>query len=276
MTLKNIVWLASYPKSGNTWTRAFLVNYLLDAEKPVPINEMHRLTLGDSLTKSYEMVARGPVTGMGPEQILRIRPHVLRAIANNGADINFVKCHNANTKAFGHTLIPPEYTRFAIYIVRNPLDVVPSYSRHFGLSLDKTVFTIGHPANTTLSDDKNVKQFIGTWSDHVESWAGAKRFPLHVMRYEDMKADPVKSFGALVKKLGLTFDQARLEKAIAHASFKELKRQEEEYGFIERSANNYSFFHGGQTDGWKSELTPEQIAKVRQDHGKVMRKYGYF
>ena len=66
-------------------------------------------------------------------------------------DMNFIKTHNANTTAFGHTLIPTALTRFAVYIVRNPLDVVLSYARHFGMSHDKTIYTIAHHGNTTLT-----------------------------------------------------------------------------------------------------------------------------
>ena len=276
MTIKNIVWLASYPKSGNTWTRAFLNNYIINADKPVPINEMHRFAFGDSMTAFYEKVNRGPLLGLSAVDILKLRDKVLRGVAQNGADMNFVKTHNVNGTAFGHVLIPPALTRSAIYIVRNPLDVVLSYARHFGMSHDKTIYTIAHDANTTLTAGDTVKQFLGSWSKHVESWVGTKAFPVHVMRYEDMQADPENAFGALVKRLGLPVDRERLERAIQHASFKELKRQEETYGFIEQSQKSETFFHTGKTDQWKSELTPAQIARVRQDHGKVMRRYGYF
>jgi len=276
MSAKNIVWLASYPKSGNTWTRAFLVNYIVNADKPVPINEMHRFSMGDALARTYVMVNKGPLNGLSEPAILKLRGAVLRGIAGNGADINLVKTHNVNDRAMGVTLIPAEFTRMAVYIIRNPLDVVLSYARHFGLSVDKTVYTIAQQMNTTARDDKNVKQFLGTWSRHVESWVRTKAFPVHVMRYEDMLADPETAFGALVQKIGMPADPDRLAKAIEFSSFKELKRQETEYGFIERSASSETFFHTGTADQWKEALTPDQVAKVRADHGKVMRRYGYF
>ena len=276
MNPKNLIWLASYPKSGNTWTRAFLNNYVVNADKPVPINEMHRFTFGDSITALYEKVHGGSLNGLNEQAILRIRAKLLLRIAHNGADLNFLKTHNVNDKAFGQVLIPPPLTRLAIYIVRNPLDVVLSYARHFGMDHEKTVATIAHPHNTTIRDENTVKEFIGPWSVHVDSWTRTKAFPVHVMRFEDMKSDPQKTFGALVRKMGLPFDPERLDRAIEHASFKELKRQEETYGFVEQSRNSATFFHAGKTDQWKTQLTPELVEKVRQDQGKVMRRFGYF
>ena len=171
---RSIVWLASYPKSGNTWLRIFLANYLLNAERPVPINEVHRIGLGDAVEATYRMVAQGLFDPSDLHQVLALRPRVLKAIVANGADINLVKTHNRRGRALGVMLIPPELTRSAIYIVRNPLDMVLSYARHYGLSIERAVEAIGRSDNALGSADGAVYQFLGNWSDHVRGWTRAK------------------------------------------------------------------------------------------------------
>lgn len=276
MASKSIIWLASYPKSGNTWTRAFLANYILAKDEPVPINEMRRFTFGDSMIGVYEKVHGGSIAGLSDEQILHVRARMFTGLSANGADMNFVKSHNINGVVHGCGLIPPHLTRLAIYILRNPLGVIPSYSRHFGMDVDQTIHAISHSLNSSKGNDNNVREYMGSWSEHVGSWAKTKKFPVHVMRYEDMLKDPQKTFGKLVRKVGLPFDKDQLDKAIEFSSFKELKRQEKTYGFIEQSDNSESFFHSGASDAWKDELTEKQISKVRELHGKTMQRFGYF
>jgi hypothetical protein len=274
-SLKSIVWLASYPKSGNTWCRIFLANYLLGALEPIAINEVHRIGIGDSVAGAYRIVAGGRYD---PEDIrghLRLREKVLRGIVGNGADLNFVKTHNAKDRAFGVDLILPRYTRAAVYILRNPLDVVVSYARHYGQTPAKAALSISRTDNTTAADATSVKQYLGSWSDHVTGWTGTRDFPVHVMRYEDMKADAPAAFAGLLGFLGIPVDAERLERAVRFSSFDEMKRQESVTPFIERSASLDRFFHTGESGQWKDALTPEDVAFLRERHGRVMAKFGY-
>ncbi len=273
--LKNIVWLASYPKSGNTWARIFLANYLLGTLQPIPINEVHRIGIGDSVAPAYRKVAGGRFDPADTIGHLRLRERVLRGIAANGADINFVKTHNARDRAFGVELILPRYTRSAVYIIRNPLDVVVSYARHYGQSPAEAAQAISRADNTIAADPTSTAQYLGTWSDHVRGWTGARDFPVHVMRYEDMKADPHGAFAGLLGFLGVPVDPERLDRAIRFSSFDEMKRQEQATGFIERPQNADRFFHTGETDQWKQALPPEAGALLRERHGAVMAKFGY-
>lgn len=273
--LKNIVWLASYPKSGNTWSRIFLANYLLATLEPIPINQVHRIGIGDSVANAYRIVAGGRFDPMDTMGHLRLREKVLRGIVNNGADLNFVKTHNARDRAFGVELILPRYTRAAVYILRDPLDVAVSYARHYGQTPSDAARAISRPDNTTAADPTSVKQYLGNWSDHVTGWTGTTDFPVHVMRYEDMKADPEKAFAGLLGFLGIPADAGRLERAIRFSSFDEMRRQESVTPFIERSANLDRFFHTGETGQWKETLSPEDVAFLRERHGDVMSRFGY-
>ena len=129
---RTLVWLASYPKSGNTWLRAFLANYLIDGTEPVSINDMQKISFGDSSAPAYADLGRCNPATLTPAQVVALRDRHLERVSGN-APINFVKTHNAHTRIAGRRLIPARLTRAAIYIIRDPRDLVLSYADHFGL-----------------------------------------------------------------------------------------------------------------------------------------------
>ncbi|MEQ9242681.1 sulfotransferase domain-containing protein [Roseovarius indicus] len=272
---KNIVWLASYPKSGNTWVRIFLANYFANEDKPLSINDAGRFGFGDSAASMYRQVAGGPIDPNNKRQILALRPHLLKAIASNGASVNFIKTHNVDSQVFGVDLIPPQPTRTAIYIVRNPLDVTLSFARHFAMSHDAAVETMGRSNYVTESNAKQVTEYRASWSDHVTSWTQEKRFPVVLLRYEDMLQDPVKAFEGMLTRAALPVDRARIEKAVRFSSFEEVSKQEKEGGFKETSEVADQFFTFGTSGQWQTELAPELVEKVRKQHRKMMKKHGY-
>jgi len=273
--MKSIVWLASYPKSGNTWLRVFLANYIYNSEKPVPINQIHRVGIGDSNSKAYRLVTKEVLDPTNPMQGARIRPAVLQAIVNNKADINLVKTHCDNAIAYGVKLIPPELTRSAVYIMRNPLDMIVSYASHYGNTIDEAIEGIGRKDNSLLGGGETVYQYLGTWSNHVIGWSKARKFPVLMLRYEDMLKDPYEVFDRVVHHIGLPIDRDRLERSVRFSDFKLLQEQEKKTSFVENSDNQELFFRSGKSEQWKTELTSDQIAQIVQDHGRVMKKYGY-
>lgn len=273
---KSIVWLASYPKSGNTWMRVFLANYLANTGKPLSINQVHRFGIGDSIAKTYHMVAGREIDLNNIDLTLQLREKVLRGIVANNADVNFVKTHNIRSTAMGVELIPSKYSRSAIYIMRNPLDMLLSYSRHYAMTVEETVEAICNPHNANAADHTTVFQFLGTWSDHVKTWTETSSFPVLALRYEDMLEKPTETFGKALEFIGLVPELDRLEKAIRFSSFDELSKQESTSGFAEKSPFADKFFASGQSGQWKTKLKDAQIQKVRRNHRKIMKKYGYY
>ena len=272
---RNIVWLASYPKSGNTWVRIFLGNYLLNPETPMPINRINQLGMADSSAQMYRAVATGAFDPADPMQALRLRGRVLDGIVSNGADVNFVKTHNIRDRVFGIDLIPARLTRSAICIIRDPRDVAISYARHFGHTLEAAVASIGRSNNTTAGRGDTVKQFLGSWSEHVTNWTRVRDFPVLTLRYEDMRADPEAAFANALTHIGVPVDSERLERAIRFSSFDELRRQEEKDPFVERSNKSERFFHTGKSGQWRGVMPDALVEKIHRDHGAVMRDFGY-
>jgi hypothetical protein len=274
-TRRSIIWLASYPKSGNTWTRLFLANYLSNAAEPVPINAAHRFAMGDGIVKMYNLVAGRAIDPQDLSLALRLRDGVLRGIVANNADVNFVKTHNARVAPEGVALIPDRYTRSAIYIIRNPLDMVLSYARHYGITHEDAAGKICHPDNANLPTETSVAQYLSSWDTHVKTWMAYAPWKRLLLRYEDLLDDPEAQFTKVLELVGVPVDAERLARAIRFSSFDELSKQEEAEGFIERPKESDKFFRKGQKDQWKTDLDPALADMIREKMGETMKRYGY-
>jgi hypothetical protein len=273
-----IVWLASYPKSGNTWLRAFLHNLMLDPPEPFPINELTRFTIGDTNKAWYANLLGKRVDelrGLSHEEWARLRPHVHQAFTRASPDSVFVKTHMFLGAAHGSPLITMEYTSGAIYMVRDPRDVAVSAAAHFGTDIDGAIRLMNDPAGCTPEAEVNAPQYYGTWSSHVDSWTRDRHPALLVLRYEDLLADPRGGFRQVADFLGLPAPPARLDKAIAFSSFDQLQKQEKTSGFSERSRVAEAFFRVGSAGQWRTRLTTAQIAALTGTHAEMMRKFGY-
>jgi hypothetical protein len=200
---------------------------------------------------------------------------VHRLLASLKPDTVFVKTHNAIATQDGIATVTPDVTAGAIYVIRNPLDLVISYADHYGLSLDQAVEAIASPENRVVTSASAVFQHLGDWSGHVRSWIEAPGLVPHLVRYEDLLADPQAGFAAIVRFLGLETPRARLRRAIRFASFDQVKRQERRHGFAERGRSSAAFFRQGRAQQWRQALTPAQIDAVTAAHGAVMERYGY-
>lgn len=269
-----IIWLASYPKSGNTWTRAFLHNLLMNPKEPADINALNRFCLGEDKAQYYTQFESRPLTELTFKEVMALRPKVHQLLTEAFPDSVFVKTHNFLGEIEGVPLVTMEHTAGAIYIVRNPLDVVISYSHHYGVDIDTAIEQMNNPLMGTPTTEMVVRQVYGSWSMNVQSWTQVPMPSLHVMRYEDMYSQPFQTFATLARFLGLNPPRERLQKAIDNSSFKALQRQERQHGFIERSANS-RFFREGRPGQWRKALSEEQIARIVEVHREQMARFDY-
>lgn len=272
-----IIWLASYPRSGNTWLRAFLHNLLRDPKQPYDINRLTDFTLIDADARWYAQFDPRPASQYTKEEVAALRPRVHEAMTRSFPDSIFVKTHNALLEDRGTALITMEHTAGAIYVVRNPLDVAISYAKHFGVSQDEAIEAMNRPGNETLGGQEHfVYEVFGSWSQHVHSWTARPAPNLHIMRYEDMLAEPEKSFGRTAAFLGLSVTPERLRRAIANSRFDVLRRQEQKAGFKERSLKADRFFRAGSAGQWRKVLTPAQVEALVEAHREQMTRFGYW
>jgi hypothetical protein len=273
-----IIWLASYPKSGNTWLRAFLHNFMRNASQPIEPNRLNELTLGDGQERFFLPFTGGrPTAELGLQEIAALRSKVQQGLAASSPDSVFVKTHNWLGADHGIPCIDMRYTAGAIYVVRNPLDVVLSVADHFGLSIDQAIAQMADPEARTANLPRRVPDVMSSWSNHVKSWTQQRNPRLHVMRYEDMLAKPLPTFTKLARFLGLQqASRDRIERAIRFSSFDTLQQLESSKGFVERSAHSQRFFRRGQSGQWQETLSPQQIQSIASAHKAEMQRFGYW
>lgn len=277
--MSGFYWLASYPKSGNTWLRIFFANLRREAGGPVDINHLSTGRIASS-RELFDDVAGIESSDLLPEEIESLRPRVFRELARRSSRPLFFKIHDAYTvTSAGEPLVPADVTFGAIYVLRNPLDVAVSFAHHDGCSLDVMIDRMSDGELCWCADPRRLSiplpQRLLSWSGHVRSWLGADALQVHRLRYEDMSLEPEKAFAGAAAFANLPTDPGRIRTAIAASSFRELARQEAAHGFRERSRPGASFFRRGEVGSWRDVLSDAQADRILEDHGAVMREAGY-
>ena len=273
-----IVWLASYPKSGNTWTRAFvhnLIHVTSGTAQAQQINDLNQFSMGSAAKPFFEEVLGFAPTNQHRDQIAAARARVQQHVADAVEGLIFIKTHQGLVVDRGHVTINFAVTSGAIYIVRNPLDVAISYAHHLGRSIDRAIEFMNRQNAEVSGNDKQVYEVYGSWSQHVMSWTRKPHPAIYVMRYEDMLNEPQKTFGALARHLLFKPSDEQLTDAIDRSSFERLREQEEKDGFRERPEKAERFFREGRAGQWKEVLTPQQVQRIVDAHGEQMQRFGY-
>jgi hypothetical protein len=273
--MAGILWLASYPKSGNTWLRIFLANLILNEPAPVPFDRLPSVCPGEAQELWFRPFTDRPVSELSRLEIAKLRGQAQTRAAGLTNNIIPLKTHNYLGKDCGQPLIAMEVTRGAIYILRDPRDVALSSTEFFGVPLGQTIETMSDKNALGLPAKGMVYEAVSSWSNHVKSWTQRRLGKLIVVRYEDLLADPYGEFGNIAMKLGITTEKARIRRAVKHASFKTLQRMEKKTGFIERANASEMFFRSGRSGGWKDALTPVQANRIERDHREQMKRFGY-
>ena len=271
--LKRIIWISSFPKSGNTWMRSFLAHYLMPPGEAPDINNLRKFTTGDVRQDFFDAAVQGKFVAENPQEWLKVRPQALRLIAASKPNHHFVKTHCQAVKLMGQDLIPPEVTAAAIYIIRNPFDLAPSFARHQNADIDTTITRMADH-EMVMGTPQGIYEALGRWDEHVRSWTEAPGLSRHVVRYEDLLARPGKTFSDLLSKfLRISVDKPKLARTIKATSFEKMKKQENELGFFEKPEGMNSFFTKGTSGVWREDLTPEQVGRIRTEFLPVLEKW---
>jgi hypothetical protein len=287
------IWLASYPKSGNTWLRMLIANLAAKDDQPVGINDL-------SATGNIAS-ARGPFDDLllidsgllTHDEADCLRPRLYEELARGADDderdpretplaVRFVKVHDAYTMTpLGEPLLAgARGADGAIVIVRDPRDVAPSLASHRNSSIDDAIAFMNDrdavfSANTTRQD-LQLRQKLPGWSAHVASWLDQTDIPVHLVRYEDLQIDAVAMLRRALQFAGQAATDDELCRAVRFAEFTRLRQQEEEKGFKEAPPQaGARFFRRGEAGAWRDELTPDQAARIEADHAPMMRRLGY-
>jgi len=275
-----IVWLASYPKSGNTWLRLLFANLLSGADEPADINRFRLNLLSPSARGDVEDLTLIDTGLLTRDEVDQLRPLVNKAIAAEVTGRWYIKVHDAyRINSDGEALLGRGTARAALLIVRDPRDVAVSLAFHHGCSLDEAIHILN--SNRFMGWDRrrlttHLPQALLDWSGHTTSWLAQREVPTHVLRYEDLWANPVETFGAAVAFLDLEVPPGTVERAVRFAGFTEVQRQERRNGFWERLAQSTApFFRSGRAGAWAGILSRAQQDAIVGRHQTVMAQFGY-
>lgn len=275
--MAKIFWLASYPKSGNTWMRALLTNYWHTGDGPADINAFTACPLASDRALFDEMMGVES-SDLIPEEIARYRPTFLAHLAVESDTTLYIKVHDAwGRNIHGVALFPPTVTAGAIYLVRNPLDVALSYAHHNQCSVERAIDLMADQQHGLSLNDihSQLPQHLGAWSEHVQSWLISSGIDVLIVRYEDLLARTAEIFEDVLRYLGQPIDHERVRRAVMFSAFDRLQAQERVSGFQEKQPTAPSFFRSGRAGEGREVLTETQVKRIIDRHGPVMEQLKY-
>ena len=272
-------WIASYPKSGNTWLRLFLQSLSGGGgavDLTVPLDVVWHAATRPRFEEALELES-GDLTN---DEITCARPRQYEIEAAAAAAPLWRKVHDRwGLTPAQEPLFPPGVTLGIIYLVRDPRDIAISFAHHNNTSLDETIAGLAHPkygiGMERNCQPKQLPQHLGSWSGHVQSWLDTGNPRLLVIRYEDLSRAPEAHFAAAADFLGIKAAPAQIAAAVQAVRFDVLQAAEDRHGFRERPAAARRFFRQGTAGGWRGSLTARQVARIESDHGAVMQRLGY-
>ena len=284
-----IIWLASYPKSGNTWLRFFIISLLLKENNEVSLKHLEGIK--QFPTNYHYKDFNISESDLG--NLNKISNYWINAqkLINSDNRIRFFKTHNALLKIDNNFFTNEENTLGTIHIVRDPRNVISSVNNHYHHdSLEQSKKFIFDDTkgifNRSKVEQNNIfalPHVIGSWKTHYNSWKLIKKNYL-LVKYEDLIEKPELEFKKIANYLEpllkLKFTHDNISKAIQLSSFDRLKKIEEEEGFIESIKNmetgkKETFFNLGPKNDWKKILNKNISQEISKKFELEMKELGY-
>lgn len=289
-------YLASYPKSGNTWCRIFITELrrLSGLDSPEATSaaekEERELRLNRDLATGSIMSSRHWLddqlgidsSDLSWRELDQMRGRAGHQRAVYAECLRYHKVHDAfvSVDSGGRPVVPVEGCRGAVVLIRHPADVAVSLSHFFSWPLERCVaFLLDEQAGlccSTKRGGQQVRQFMGSWANHVQSWVDQELVPVLLLRYEDLLSSPASEFSRLADFLDLTTDQSLICEAVANTRFDRLREKEhQEGGFGERPQGCERFFRSGRSGEGREQLTLQQLERLERGLAPLLRRFGY-
>ena len=279
-------YLASYPKSGNTWCRVFITELMRLAGD----NPREELNLNQDIETGAIASSRlwlDDQLGINSCDLSFSELDPLRGRAGASAWLfaegeRFHKVHDAfkSPDSRGRPLVSTTGCSGVVYILRHPEDVAVSLSHFFSWPLDRCVDSLLDPSAALVPGERfgghQVRQHMGRWDQHVRSWADQTQLPVLIMRYEDMLSKGSETFTELATFLGLPNEAHLIDQALENTSIDRLKKLEEDVdGFAEKPAGCERFFRSGRTGEGAEQLSIEQRKRLAKGLSEAMKRFEY-
>ncbi|WP_200933233.1 MULTISPECIES: sulfotransferase domain-containing protein [unclassified Sphingomonas] len=274
------MWLASYPKSGNTWMRIALAA-LRQGDAGFDLARMtNNVGIFLAMRHRLDMALDIDSSDLSVDELHLLRPKIYGLMDTQGRATTIWKVHDRWSRTSdGEALFPAEITAATIYLVRDPRDVAASFAHHFEMDIDRAINVMADPdysvAAKTDSAHFHLPQHYSSWRNHVLSWLDESDHDPLVLRYEDMVADLRCALRQISATLGWASSDMEIAAAVAATRFDRLRAEESAGNFPESLQGNRPFFRRGIAGGWRDTLSPAQAARIERDHGDVMARLGY-
>jgi len=275
-----IIWLASYPKSGNTLLRGMLATYFFSKDGNFDFNYLYKIGQFPSLIHFKNL-------GIDVFDDDLIYSNLIKAqelINNNSKEIKFFKTHSALVKVNNNNFTDINNTLGAVYIVRDPRNVVSSFAHHYQVDIDEAIKCLLNEKFWNYRNEKIPKTFLSSWSQNYNSWKHLKEKIL-IIKYEDLienKKKVIKKVFKFFESLGvkIKLDIIKLNKIIKSTEFKKMKDMESEKSFRESvtdkvTGKKKTFFNLGPQNNWRKTLSDENKEKIEKAFEKEMFELGY-
>ena len=270
-----IIWIASYPKSGNTWLRSFLSMYLSNTEGDFNFNLLDRI----KKFPDTNLLNKFKLDGINFIEIAK-KWIDMQEYINLKNEITYLKTHNLFcTLENKYKFTNKQNTIGMIYIVRDPRDVVISYSNHFNKkNFEETFERLKTNFNYEIENNSKLS-IMGSWADNYNSWKNFNISEKLIVKYENMVNDPINTFTKIIlylnKIYGLKVEEKKIIKCTEKTKFEILQNLEKKEGFKEKSNNVKNFFREGKVGEWKDVLNEELRNNIEKNFFKEMQELGY-
>ena len=280
-----IVWLASYPKSGNTWIRFFILSLIFGNKSKINLENLKLITQFPkksqfvNLTNNFQNFDAISKNWISSQEKI-----------NSDNKIRFLKTHNMMCCFDNYCFTDINNTLGSIYIVRDPRNVITSLKNHFSFEnyeqAKQFIFNEKQaikPTKYIKNEDFLLETIIGSWQTHYKSWKNIKKNFL-LIKYENLinntKTEFLKLSNFLETILKTKFKEEQIDRAIAESSFENMSAMEKLKGFSESTNNKKTgkkniFFNLGPKNDWKKILTKEVAAEISLKFKSEMEELGY-
>ena len=274
-----IIWLASYPKSGNTWVRLFLNSLMFAPNETININD---IKLGQFPVRKYFKDITNNIDDV--KEFIQNCNYAQSKI-NLDNKIKFFKTHNAFWKIGQDCFTNDENTKGIIHIVRDPRNVITSIKNHYGYENYKEALDFMKHENNIIGVKNSTKEEdlptpISSWKLHYNSWKNPINLKSKyiLIKYENLLNNPYSEFSKIIKFIEkiseIKFKEKNILKSIENTKFENLQKQEEKEGFKE-SPNNNKFFYLGPKNNWQSLLDKNIKDDIETSFKNEMKDLGY-
>ena len=276
-----IIWIASYPKSGNTYLRSFISSYyfskkgkfnfeLLMNVLQFPSVKFAKKNLNSELEASNNWI-------YNQNQYF------------SGENVHFIKTHNSLNQFKGNSFTTNNLSLGAIYIVRDPRNLITSMTHHYSLTYEqaykKLIDENASLLEKSREGDYSNFTFLGSWSSHFKSWKNSKDFKTLFVKYEDLENNKYDTFKKIVqfindlKKVKSSLNEKKFLNSINSTNFSNLRNKEEIEGFDEsvnsKSGERKRFFNLGFNNRWQKILPKNILTKLNNNLQSDLNDLGY-